>query len=180
MLPNDEPIVLRLRDIDGPSVATLLLRFGLKLEILAADAEIPGSYWGECEAGLIGDRLFARPDTPLHSILHEGCHWITCTPERRARVHTDAADTEEEEGATCYLQIVLADDVPGFGRARALVDMDAWGYSFRLGSAKAWFEKDAEDAQAWLRAHSLINDQGTCAYRVRANLGESESAGNSG
>ena len=31
--------------------------------------------------------------------------------ERRAQVHTDAADTEDEEGATCWLQIVLADAV---------------------------------------------------------------------
>ena len=27
--------------------------------------------------------------------------------------------------------------------------MDAWGYSFRLGSARAWFEHDAEDARQW-------------------------------
>ena len=29
-------------------------------------------------------------------------------------MHTDAVFTEAEEGATCYLQIVLADDIPGF------------------------------------------------------------------
>ena len=96
---SPEPAVLRLRDIDTRSVAALLSRFGLQVSVLADDAEIPGSYWGECEAGLIGDQLYARPDTPLHSILHEACHWITCTPERRATVHTDAADTEAEEGA---------------------------------------------------------------------------------
>ena len=165
--PAAEPRVLRLRGIEAQTVASLLSRFDLKLEILADGAEIPGSYWGECEAGLIGDSLYARPDTPLHSILHEAGHWITCTPERRAQVHTDAADTEEEEGATCWLQIVLADALPGFGRERALVDMDAWGYSFRLGSAKAWFERDAEDAQAWLRARTLIDDSGACTWRVR-------------
>ena len=165
--PVVEADVLRLRDIDASTVAALLSRFGLKLEILADGTEIPGSYWGECEAGLIGDRLYARPDTPLHSILHEGCHWITCTPERRARVHTDAADTEEEEGATCWLQIVLADAVPGFGRERALIDMDAWGYSFRLGSAKAWFEQDGEDARDWLIDHRLIDASGSCTWQVR-------------
>jgi len=34
-------------------------------------------------------------------------------------------------------------------------DMDAWGYTFRLGSALAWFEHDADDARAWLRARGL-------------------------
>ena len=167
---STQPAVLRLRDIEAPAVAALLGRFGLRLVVLPEAAEIPGSYWGEDEAGLVLDALYARPDTPLHSILHEACHWITCTPERRATVHTDAADTEEEEGATCYLQILLADDIPGFGRERALIDMDAWGYSFRLGSARAWFEQDAEDAQAWLRAHSLIDAHDRCQFRVRGEL----------
>ena len=162
-----EPDVVRVHDIDASAIAALLARFGLKLEVLADGVEIPGSYWGECEAGLIGDGLYARGDTPLHSILHEACHWITCTPERRAKVHTDAADSEDEEGASCYLQIVLADDLPSFGRERALVDMDAWGYSFRLGSAKAWFEQDADDAQAWLLGEGLIDGDGRCRHRVR-------------
>lgn len=166
MTPQGPP-VLRLQHADASAVAALLARFGLRLVVLPEAADIPGSYWGEDEAGLVLDALYARPDTPLHSILHEGCHWITCTPERRATVHTDAADTEAEEGATCYLQIILADDIPGFGRERALVDMDAWGYSFRLGSARAWFELDAEDAQAWLREHGLIDAQDRCLYRVR-------------
>jgi hypothetical protein len=30
--------------------------------------------------------------------------------------------------------------------------LDAWGYTFRLGSARAWFERDAEDALAALAA----------------------------
>jgi hypothetical protein len=116
---------------------------------------------------LIGDQLYARTDTPLHSILHEACHWITCTPERRATVHTDAADTEAEEGATCYLQIVLADQLAGFGRERALADMDAWGYSFRLGSARDWFEQDAEDARQWLQRENLLGTADQLTWRVR-------------
>lgn len=162
--------VLLLSDLNTADVERLLARFGLRLVMLADGSEIPGSYWGECEAGLVADGLYARLDTPLHSILHEACHWITCTPERRATVHTDAADTEEEEGATCYLQILLADDIPGFGRERALADMDAWGYSFRLGSARAWFEQDAEDACAWLQAEGLIAADQSCHYRVRGAL----------
>jgi hypothetical protein len=35
-------------------------------------------------------------------------------------------------------------------------DMDAWGYSFRLGSTQAWFEQDAENARLWLEARDLL------------------------
>lgn len=167
MLDSTSSNVLRLADLGCAAVRALLAHFGLELVLLDAGTEIPGSYWGECEAGLIGARLYARPDTPLHSILHEACHWITCTPERRAQMHTNAADTEEEEGASCYLQILLGALLPGFGCARALADMDAWGYSFRLGSAGAWFERDAEDARAWLLEHGLITTEGEVSYRLR-------------
>ena len=167
---NTSP-VLRLYSIDRLPLAMLLARYGMQLRLVAPDELIPGSYWGESEAGLIRDVLYARLDTPVHSVLHEACHWITCTPERRATVHTDAADTEDEEGATCYLQILLADDIAGFGRDRALADMDAWGYSFRLGSARAWFEQDAEDARAWLQAEDLIDAEQVCRYRVRGAAG---------
>jgi hypothetical protein len=51
---------------------------------------------------------------------------------------------------------VLAGDLAGFGRERALADMDAWGYSFRLGSARAWFEQDAEDARVFLKGRRLL------------------------
>ena len=27
-----------------------------------------------------------------------------------------------------------------------MADMDTWGYSFRLGDTRSWFERDAEDA----------------------------------
>ena len=37
-----------------------------------------------------------------------------------------------------------------------MADMDAWGYSFRLGSTRAWFERDAEDARAWLAERRLL------------------------
>jgi hypothetical protein len=68
----------------------------------------------------------------------------------------------------CYLQILLADRLPGFGRARMLADMDAWGYSFRLGSARRWFEEDAQDARDWLLSHGLItaDEQPTWTSRI--------------
>jgi len=34
--------------------------------------------------------------------------------------------------------------------------MDEWGYTFRLGSARAWFENDAEDARAFLVQKNLL------------------------
>ena len=160
-------LVLRLRDVDALNVAELLQRFGLTLMPVAAEISIPGSFWGDDEAGLIGNALFARRDTPLHSILHEACHWITCTPERRAALHTNAADTQDEENATCYLQILLSDHITGFGRARGLKDMDAWGYSFRLGSAALWFNNDAQAEREWLQRFGLIDACDGVRFRVR-------------
>jgi len=46
------------------------------------------------------------------------------------------------------------------GRARLMADMDAWGYSFRLGSTAAWFAGDAENARQWLVEHGLLDSQG--------------------
>jgi len=120
-----------------------------------AGRPIPGSYWGDEEAGLIGNRLYARPDTPLHSILHESCHFICMDEERRATLDTDAGGDYDEENAVCYLQIVLADRIRGYGSAACMADMDRWGYSFRLGSARAWFERDADDAVEGLRARGI-------------------------
>jgi len=128
--------------------------------LVAAQQVIPGSYWGDREAGLIADRLYARLDTPLHSVLHEACHYICMTPERRAGLERDAGGEDVEEAAVCYLQILLADALPGLGRERLFADMDEWGYSFRLGSARAWFETDAADARAWLLQHALIDPAG--------------------
>ena len=148
--------VLLLSDLGFDAPRALLARHGLQLVEVAPGAAIPGSYWGEREAGVIGTRVYARPDTPVHSLLHEACHLLVLPPERRALVHTDATDSIEEEDATCYLQIVLADALPGVGRAHMQADMDAWGYSFRLGSARAWFEQDASEARQLLIARGLI------------------------
>lgn len=147
--------ILRLADIGFAAPAELLARHGLTLHRVPAGAPIPGSYWGEEEAGIIGTAVYARDDTPVHSLLHEACHLLVLPLERRARVHTDATDSVEEEDATCYLQILLADELPGVGRGRLMSDMDAWGYSFRLGSTRAWFEQDAAEALAFLKARGL-------------------------
>jgi hypothetical protein len=128
---------------------------------------IPGSWWGECEAGLKGTGVYARADTPLHSVLHEACHYVCMTVPRRAVLDTDAGGDHDEENGVCYLQVLLAGEIPGFGRARMLADMDAWGYSFRLGSARAWFEQDAHDARDWLRRHALIDLEDRPTWRLR-------------
>lgn len=155
--------VLRLRDVDAGAVAALLARHGLRLARVVDGAPIPGSYWGEPEAGLIGDTVHARGDTPLHSLLHEAAHLIVLPPERRASVHTDATDSVEEEDAVCLLQALLGDALPGVGRDRVLADMDAWGYTFRLGSARAYFERDAATAWRWLESRGHVDSLGRLA-----------------
>jgi hypothetical protein len=154
---NDTESVLRLGGTDRIAVALLLSRYGLDLQLLAPQEIIPGSYWGESEAGLQNSRLFARLDTPVHSVLHEASHYVCMTPERRVGLDRDAGGDDPEENAVCYLQILLADELPGVGRARLCADMDAWGYSFRLGSARDWFERDSDDARIWLAASGVID-----------------------
>jgi len=160
--------MLRLNGIDRVALAALLDRYGLELVLVAPDEVIPGSYWGESEAGLIGARLYARLDTPVHSVLHEGAHFICMTPERRAGLDTDAGGDDAEEAAVCYLQFELAAALPQVGRERLARDMDAWGYSFRLGSAARWYAEDASDARAWLERHGLIDAAGKLTFVTRA------------
>ena len=152
--------VPRLAAVHAPTVAVLLARHGLTLELVADGAPIPGSYWGEPEAGLIGTQVYARPDTPLHSVLHEAAHAICMDGARRAVLARDAGGDHAEENAVCLLQILLAGELPGVSAVRLMRDMDAWGYTFRLGSARAWFENDAQDARAWLVRHGLIDASG--------------------
>jgi hypothetical protein len=147
--------VLRVGAIGFDEPRELLARHGLTLLAVADGEPIPGSYWGDTEAGIIGSTVYARPDTPVHSLLHEACHLLVLPPDKRAQVHTDATDSIEEEDATCYLQIVLAGHLPSVGSARLMADMDRWGYTYRLGSTRAWFEHDAAEARAFLTARGL-------------------------
>ena len=160
--------MLRLNRIDRVELAMLLSRYGLALTLVAPEEVIPGSYWGESEAGLKGDRLYARLDTPVHSVLHEASHYICMTAERRAGLDRDAGGNDLEESAVCYLQVLLAQELSGMGRERAFADMDAWGYSFRLCNTRAWFEQDAADAREWLGQHGVIDPAGRVTGNARA------------
>ncbi len=149
--------MLHLSNVDRTAVTRLLARYQLDLRVVAPNDPIPASYWGDSEAGLSGGTLYARLDTPLHSILHETAHYICMSPERRAGLDRDAGGDDAEESAVCYLQLLLADALAGIGAARLCRDMDEWGYSFRLGSATAWFEQDSADSRAWLAGRGIVD-----------------------
>jgi hypothetical protein len=103
----------------------------------------------------------------VHSILHEAAHYICMTPERRVGLDRDAGGDDPEERAVCYLQILLSGGIRAFGREGSWRDMDEWGYSFRLGSARLWFEQDADDARDWLRAAGIIAADDALTGRLR-------------
>ena len=163
---SDTPVLI-LEDAKPGEVQRFLTRLGLELVVQSDQATIEGSYWGDEEAGLKGNRLFARPDTPLHSILHEACHYVCMDPDRRSGLDTNAGGDYEEENGVCFLQIILADQLSGFGRERMMADMDAWGYTFRLGSARRWFEGDADDARQFLVRHGLIDREERPTWTLR-------------
>jgi hypothetical protein len=160
--------VTELAELDLGELERLVARYGLDLIMLPRAAEIPASYWGAPEAGLAGRWLFARPDTPLHSLLHEAAHYVCMSAGRRARLYRDAGGDFAEECAVCYLQVLLADALPRGSRARLLADMDRWGYSFREGGAASWFAGDGAAARAWLAARGLVTADNAPTWRLRA------------
>jgi len=146
----------------------LLDGFGLELRWIGEGRPIPGSHWGEPEAGLLGSAVFVRADTPVHSALHEASHSICMGAERRGRLDTDAGGDDLEECAVCYLQVLLADELRGVGSERLMEDMDAWGYSFRLGSTREWWRHDAAEARSWLIERGMVDAGGRLLRPVRA------------
>ena len=150
-----------------PEIETLFLKYALTVTPVNDDAPIPGSYWGESEAGVIKSRLYIREETPLHSAFHEACHYICMQSERRALLHTDAGGDYDEENGVCYLQIILSDELADYSADQMMQDMDRWGYTFRLGSARTWFEKDAEDARQWLLKTGIIDCFSSPTWKLR-------------
>ena len=152
------------------ALQTLTDQFSLTLVIEAQEKAITGSFWGDSEAGIVANNVYVRADTPIHSLLHETCHTICMDAARRSGLDRDAGGDDLEEAAVCYLQILLAEHIPGVGSNRLMRDMDAWGYSFRLGSTGAWFASDAEDAAAWLLEEGLINAAGMPTFKLRGGV----------
>ena len=150
------------------SIEILLSKYELCLQCQDDNEPITGSFWGDREAGVVGHTVFVRHDTPIHSLLHETCHIICMSEERRAQLATDAGGDDLEEAAVCYLQVLLADEIAGVGRERSMTDMDAWGYSFRLGDTRSWFECDAADARKWLIDRGLLSSDDTPRFQLRA------------
>ena len=159
--------VLNCGDIKLDELQSLLGNYGLIIRVVEDNQNIPGSWFGDSEAGLINNQLYIRMDTPVHSALHESCHYVCMDATRRKTLNTNAGGDYTEENGVCYLQILLADYIAGFGRDRALIDMDEWGYTFRLGSSRAWFEQDAEDAQDWLLKHHMIDKDNKPTWKLR-------------
>lgn len=159
--------VVRCAELGAAAIADLAGRYRLAAVPVATGRAIPGSYWGAPEAGLLNSRLFWRPDTPGHSVLHELAHFVCMDDARRAQLDTNAGGDDDEECAVCYLEILLAAKLHGFSSDRCIADMDAWGYSFREGSARRWFEGDGSEARSWLLGRRLIAADGTPTWRLR-------------
>jgi len=154
-------------DINLGHFQQLLARFNIDVKHVTLSENIPGSYWGAPEAGIIQNRLYIRDDTPVHSALHESCHYVCMDQERRQQLHTDTGGDYDEENAVCFLQILLADYLPNVGQQQLCADMDTWGYTFRLGSAARWFQEDAESTLDWLLQYELITEQKIPTWHVR-------------
>lgn len=164
--------MMTVAEIGVDLLARLFAGSGLAVVLVGAGETIPGSYWGESEAGLVRQQLYVRLDTPLHSALHEAAHWLCMDPARRAVLDRDAGGDYAEEDAVCYLQVLLIDRIGAlanparFNRQQLFADMDAWGYTFRLGSAQRWFEADAEDARLWLEHYGMLVPESGAALRM--------------
>lgn len=160
--------MLTVADVQPSVLESLLSRYELRLVIEGRSAAITGSFWGDSEAGIVGRTIYARSDTPIHSLLHEACHVICMTGDRRDDVDRDAGSDDLEEAAVCYLQIVLAEHIDAAGRDLLIQDMDTWGYSFRLGNTRAWFEQDADDAIEFLINQGLLTETHEAIFKLRA------------
>lgn len=148
--------VLTVADVELAELASILGDYKLELVIQGNREPITGS------------AVYVRGDTPVHSLLHECCHVVCMTRDRREQLDRDAGGDDLEEAGVCFLQVVLADRIGAVGRERLMRDMDTWGYSFRLGSTQKWFEQDAGDARQFLINHGLLTERDEPTYTLRS------------
>jgi len=161
--------ILTCADINFSQLQQLLGHYGLIIHQIDAHKKIPGSWFGDPEAGIIKNNLYVRNDTPVHSALHESCHYVCMDETRREHLHTNVGGDFDEENAVCYLSILLSDFIDGFGRERMFADMDEWGYTFRLGSSRKWFEEDAQEAFEWLISNDIISLSSSPTWKILKN-----------
>jgi len=159
----------RLKNTQITKLRPVFDRYQLDLQQVAISEAIPYSFWGAPEAGRYQSTLYIREDTPIHSLLHEACHFICMSPEQRRADTHDAGGSALIENACCFLQLVLSDHIPNFNQAIHLHDMNTWGYNFRLGSAARWFYADSDDARQWLISHNIIDNQSQPTWQLRSN-----------
>lgn len=161
-----------LKHTSPEAIRPLLDKYHLGLTVVEKGSDIPHSFWGAPEAGRLQSELFAREDTPLHSIMHELAHYVCMTNLQRNSGAIDAGGSALIEDACCYLQILWSDAYgpTKFNKHIHLHDMDQWGYSFRLGSATRWFYADSDDARNWLFQNNIINHLNEPTWEMRQLL----------
>jgi hypothetical protein len=157
-----------LKNIQTAVLRPFFDRYQLNLKVVDIRDDIPYSFWGAPEAGRYQSTLYAREDTPIHSLLHEACHFICMPPKQRSIDSHDAGGSALIENACCFLQLVLSDHIPNFNKAIHMDDMNTWGYNFRLGSAARWFYADSDDASQWLISHKIIDNQLQPTWQLRS------------
>jgi hypothetical protein len=158
-------LTLNTPQLQKSSVA-LLRAYGLNLIWVEKGLPIPFSYFGAPEAGIYKNNIFARQDTPLHSLLHESSHVICMESDRRVRLASDANGDFIEENCVLFLQIILAKQL-GLSENDICQDMDSWGYSFRLGSALAWYKNDANECMEQLITWGILDHNRLPTYLMR-------------
>ena len=96
----------------------LLHKYQLSIINVGKQDKIPGSYWGDSEAGIIENTLYVRPDTPIHSLLHEACHYICMDNSRRIKLDTDAEGDYEERKCRLLPTDIIGRSAPADGKSK--------------------------------------------------------------
>ncbi len=146
--------------------------YGARLERVPAGAAIPGSYWGDTEAGLdrqhrVRARRHARAFVPARALsLHLHGRRAPCRARDRRRRH---ATTRSAASATC--RCCSPSGSTASAQRAACATWTRGATRFREGSARAWFDGDGAHARAWLLDHGLVDSAGQPTLRLRVVSG---------